>query len=338
MAFFDFNTDLQSIMDPGKFTTAPKPTPTQFQNNQQWMDLFNQSMQRATQGQAQQGQGSQLQFGDDRFRQGQLQQIGQLQGIASGQQQGAGELAAQRQMGQALAAQQAQARMARGGNAALAYRNAANQSAALGSTGAGLGQQAALQDQMAAQGMLTGALGSGRGADITTAGQNAQLAQQASFANAQMRQQQDTQNQLNYLALLQQLNQRDQAKYNADLGIGAQRESADAAKSGGLVAGLGSAIAAFSDERLKTEVTDARADIDDMLDKLSPKSWRYKSERHGEGRWSGIMAQDAERSEVGKRIVRETPEGKALDLGKTMSTALAAVARLNERLRAVETR
>lgn len=203
-----------------------KDVPTQFRDRDQIMSLINQgfggpasrqnggpmnrgggvgSGQGITNQQAAQAQGTQLQLGDDPFRQSQLQQVGQLQQIASGQQQGAGELAVQRQMQQALAAQQAQARMARGGNAALAYRNAANQSAALGSTAAGLGQQAALQDQSAAQAALTGALGQGRGADISVAGQNANLGQQLNLSNAQMQQQQQQQNAANYLALLQQL-------------------------------------------------------------------------------------------------------------------------------------
>src|SRR5882672_6755943 len=162
----------QAIMGSNALTN--NNVPTHLQDRDKISGLIDQGMgqytnQAAPQAQAAyagagpQAQGAQLSMGADPFRQGQLQQIGQLQGIASGQQQGAGELAAQRQIQQALAAQQAQAHMARGSNAALAYRNAANQSAALGSTGAGMGQQAALQDQQAAQNMLTGALGQGRG-------------------------------------------------------------------------------------------------------------------------------------------------------------------------------
>jgi hypothetical protein len=95
----------------------------------------------------------------------QMNQAQQLAAIASGQQKGAGELAAQRQVQTALAGQQAQARMARGGNAALAMRNAATNQAGIGLSGAGMAQQAALQDQMNAHQLLTGALGQGRGQD-----------------------------------------------------------------------------------------------------------------------------------------------------------------------------
>lgn len=116
---------------------------------------------------------------DSPFRSGQLGQIAQLQGIAGGTQQGAGELAVQRQAQNALAAQQAQARMARGGNSILAARGAANNAAGIGMAAAGQGQQAAMQDQMNAQGMLTGALGQGRGQDqqVQLANLDAQLKQ-----------------------------------------------------------------------------------------------------------------------------------------------------------------
>lgn len=95
----------------------------------------------------------------------QMTQAQQLQRIASGQQQGAGELAAQRQVQNALAAQQAQARMARGGNAALAMREGARNAAGIGLAGAGQAQMAAMQDQTNAQQLLTGALGQARGQD-----------------------------------------------------------------------------------------------------------------------------------------------------------------------------
>lgn len=106
---------------------------------------------------------------DSPFRTGQLQQMGQLQGIASGQQQGAGELAAQRQAQNAIAQQQSMARMARGGNAGLAQMGAANNAAGIGLAAAGQGQQAAMQDQMNAQGLLAQVSGQGRSQDQATA-------------------------------------------------------------------------------------------------------------------------------------------------------------------------
>lgn len=319
------NVTWQSFLDPGHFTYAPPSTPTQFQDRAQMQAMLNQGVGQYTNMQA-----PQLQMGDDPFRRAQLAQMQQLQGIASGQQQGAGELAVQRQAAQAQAAQQAQARMARGGNAALAYRNAANQSAALGSTAAGMGQQAALTDQMNAQGLLGQTAASGRSSDIGVANANAGYQQGANQLNSG-----------NYLQFLNQLNQTNMSKYNADLGIGSQRESADASKTGGLISGIGGAIAAISDERLKTNVGDARGDIDRLLEGLSTArgavSWDYKDPKHGEGRHIGVMAQDLERSDAGRRLVTDTPEGKLVDVRKTAMATLAASARLHERIKALET-
>src|SRR4051812_8481556 len=92
---------------------AAKP---QYQDRDQILALINQGY---APGGVASNQAPQLQMGNDPFRRAQLAQMQQLQGIASGQQQGAGELATQRQYANAMAAQQAQARMARGGNAAL---------------------------------------------------------------------------------------------------------------------------------------------------------------------------------------------------------------------------
>ena len=345
MSFLGFDTgDVERFFDPGNFAhTAKNNAPNQFGNNDQFQALLRGGQgdpnaaywsQDITHNQAPQVQGAQLQLGADPFRQGQLAQMGQLQGIASGQQQGAGELAAQRQIANAVAAQQAQARMARGGNAALSARNAANQSAALGLSGVGMGQQAAMSDQQLAQGQLAGVAGAGRQGDIGVAQQNAGLAQGANLANQQAQMGTNQLNSGNYLQTMGMLNTRDIAKYNADLGIGAQQNQADAAKSGGLLAGIG---AIFSDERLKTDVVDADADIDEMLDALAPKSGKYKDAKYGEGEWNWVMAQDMERSRAGRRVVREGPGGaKMLDKDKTISTLLASAARLNKRVRKLE--
>lgn len=318
-----------------------KNVPTQFKDRDQIMSLINKGYAPGgiTSGQAAQTGAAQLQMGADPFRAGQVDQVGQLQKIASGQQQGAGELATQRQMAQAIAAQQAQARMARGGNVAQAYRGAANQTAAAGSTAAGLGQQAALQDQANAQGLLTGALNYGRGGDISVAGQNAGFQQQAGLANAGFQQQQQQLNAQNYLALLQQLYGMNASELGYAQAPVLQANQNQSNLLGGLLSTGGQAAGAMmSDERLKTGVGDASKEMDDFLDKLKPVSGRYKDEKHGAGKWNWIMAQDAERSAAGRRIVVETPEGKALDINKTLSTALAAAARLNARLRAVEAR
>jgi hypothetical protein len=123
------------------------------------------------------------------FRAMQMQQANRLGQIASGQAKGAGEMAVDRQIGQAAAQQQAMARMGRGMSGASAARGAARNVAGLGVTGAGQAQQAAFGDQMGANQMLGSVLSQGREADIGMAGQNAQLSQQRMLQQGGMDQQ-----------------------------------------------------------------------------------------------------------------------------------------------------
>ena len=162
-----------------------------------------------------------------RMQQGSL--ADRLQAIGMGTQKGAGEMAVDRQMGQAMAAQQAMARSARGSNAALAGRQMARTSADIGVAGAGQAAQAQLQDQAAANQQLGGVLGGMRGQDIDFAGQNAQLTQNVNLAN-QTAQFNQRQQQLQYLSQLLGI---DQAELNAKLG--AQQM---AANSQGVLPGL----------------------------------------------------------------------------------------------------
>lgn len=261
---------------------------------------------------------------DSPFRAGQMQQMQQLRGIASGQQMGAGELGAQRQVQNALASQQAMARMGHGQNAALASRNAMRNSAGISLAGAGMGQQAALQDQMGAQGLLTNAMGQGRGQDnqVQLANMDAQL--RAMGMNDA--------NRISYMNQMIQMQQGASARSDAASAATDARNAAILSAGGQL---MGYAALA-SDERVKTDVEDADGDIDEMLDKLVAKNYRYKDSKHGAGPRAGIMAQDMEASRAGARVVRDIGGVKHLDVNAALSASLASVARLNARLRKLE--
>lgn len=305
---------------------GPDPRPAASTNydplRQQWTDQVNQGMAGIP--------GRVAPAIDPAFRNAQLGQMTQLQGIASGQQVGAGELAVNRQVGNALAAQQAGARMARGNvNAGMAARQAARQSGAIGLSGVGMGQQAGMQDAQAAQALMAQLAASGRQGDLGV---------------GQLQQNQMGMNDAAMQAYLQMLNQRDQGymtnatnRYIADK-TGQQPGYAGPAlaAAGQIGAALAMPTPVASDERLKTEVSDGDNDIDEMLDALRAKRYRYKDEKHGAGSRVGIMAQDMERSRAGRDVVREMPEGKMLDINAALSAALASSARLNERLRKVE--
>lgn len=162
---------------------------------------------------------------------GQMQGLAsQLQAITSGGAKGAGEMAVDRQVGQATAAQQAQAQMARGANAALAARTAARTTADLGVTGTGMAQQAALQDQSNAQGQLAGLLGNMRQGDIGVAGANQQ---------AQMQQQQVQ------LGALAQMLGVDRTELDAAMNK-ANVNAQDKGILGGLIGGAGAIGAAYA--------------------------------------------------------------------------------------------
>lgn len=92
----------------------------------------------------------------------------------------------------------------------------------------------------------------------------------------------------------------------------------------------------MSDARLKTDVEDGGEEVREAVSKLVPVSWRYKEAKHGEGRFTGVMAQDLERSKAGKRIVKETPEGKAVSVAGMSALALAHAADVEKRLAALE--
>lgn len=113
-----------------------------------------------------------------RGQQGQLADM--LFKTATGQTPGAGEMAVQRGVNNAMAQQTSTAQMARGANAALAFRNAARTSADIGVNGAGQAAIAQLNDKTAAQNQLSGLLGTMRGQDIGVAqgNQTAQMNQQ----------------------------------------------------------------------------------------------------------------------------------------------------------------
>ena len=88
--------------------------------------------------------------------------------------------------------------------------------------------------------------------------------------------------------------------------------------------------------KLKKKVKSAkpratREDVGKLLDSLRAYNYEYKNEEYGKGRRLGIMAQDLEKTKLGKRAVVDTPVGKVVDVGKGLGIALAAQAHLNKK-------
>lgn len=99
-----------------------------------------------------------------------------------------------------------------------------------------------------------------------------------------------------------------------------------------------------SDRTLKTDVKPiADKSMDAFLAALKPYSYRYKSGGTGpgeaEGDRAGIMAQDLERSDVGRTLVALLPNGKkGVDVQQAVGVLLASAAAMHKRMKKLEGR
>lgn len=271
-------------------------------------------------------------------RQGLADTANRIGAVAAGTAPGAGELAVNRQIGAATAAQVAAARNVRGANAALAARAAARNIADVGIAGAAQAQQAQQLDQQSANAQLGQLYGTMRGQDIDFAGQNAQLGQQMQIANMQAHMQQQGMNDAQQIAAYGQMLGWDQARIQAEIAK-AQVAVGDKGIYPSLLQAGGSAMAAASDERLKKNIADGADAADEFMDKLSPKTWEYiDDQKWGEGTHLGIIAQHLGQSKLGASALVKVDDAGHLgfDLRKASGANLAATARLHQRVKALE--
>ncbi len=103
-------------------------------------------------------------------------------------------------------------------------------------------------------------------------------------------------------------------------------------------------VATVSDEREKTDKHEEKpdpvqpdpADVEDMLDHLRAYTYRYKDptqEGAAPGRHTGVMAQDLEKSPLGKQFVERSDEGhRMVNYGQMAGVQMAASAYLHDRL------
>ena len=144
------------------------------------------------------------------------------------------------------------------------------------------------------------------------------------------------------LAALSRAQQMSLAEMNAQIA----REAQDSAQSNALMSGVATIVAAWlmmpvSDRRAKKNIKPAKTKVQDFLDSLHAYSYEYKKPdspgaRHGE--MLGIMAQDLEKTTLGKQFVRDTPAGKLVDMGQGLAAILASQSYLNSRMKRLEAR
>src|ERR1700690_1012078 len=94
-----------------------------------------------------------------------------------------------------------------------------------------------------------------------------------------------------------------------------------------------------SDEENKTDVSDDPGGVTNMLDKLQAHQYRYKNPAApgaGPGTFVSPMAQELEKTQLGKSFVKDTTQGKMVDYGHMAGTMLAGEAMLHERVSKLE--
>lgn len=105
----------------------------------------------------------------------------------------------------------------------------------------------------------------------------------------------------------------------------------------GNVIGTGALMYAMSDVNAKENIESAEPDLEEFLSKLTMNEYDYKEpEKYGRGKHFGPMAQDLEKSKIGRTMVEETPDGKMINYGKGQGVMLGILANLAERLEEVE--
>lgn len=96
-----------------------------------------------------------------------------------------------------------------------------------------------------------------------------------------------------------------------------------------------------SDKNVKKDIKTTKKPVNEFLDKLTAYEFKYKDPNQpgaAPGQRYGIMAQDLEKSEVGKSLVEDTPHGKMVNAAQGFGAVLAAQAELNRRIKKLEGR
>lgn len=167
----------------------------------------------------------------------------------------------------------------------------------------------------------------------------AQGQQQAAQQGAVMKQQEA----LNAMQMAQQNRQQNLGMEQFYQQIGANQDTSQTqarnqfAGAGMQAMGSGAMLAAASDENLKTDIKGGDKKISEFLDALKAHSYKYKDpEADGHGEFVSPMAQELEKTPIGKNMVLDTPRGKMVDYGKGFGAVLAAQAMLHERMKKLE--
>jgi hypothetical protein len=143
--------------------------------------------------------------------------------------------------------------------------------------------------------------------------------------------------------------QRGTAASAAGAEIGARMDDAASRREmvGGGASGIASIAAAASDENQKQNKMESSDNsskvISEFMDALKSYTYEYKKgakqpgdKPNPEGEVSGVMAQDLEKSKLGKQMVTNTKNGKVVDFAQGMAPLFSAIAELNKKVKKLE--
>lgn len=259
-------------------------------------------------------------------------QQGQLADMLMQQAQGQGPSIAQAQL-QAASDQNMRQAMALGasgrGPGAMAQMKAiGDQRSQIGAQQSQDSAMLRLQEQLGARQMLGQHLGGMRGQDQQMYGMDLGAQQGYDQQRYGMGQQQ-AENDLNRAKI--------DREYDATLqGHIAKGYQVAEANKMGLINSLGSMAVMKSDVNLKEDIKSADKDLYEFLDTLNAHDYKYKDEKHGKGRHTSVMAQELQKSKLGKDMVEAEPDGLAVNYGKGLGKMLAASAALHKRVKKLE--
>ena len=113
-------------------------------------------------------------------------------------------------------------------------------------------------------------------------------------------------------------------------------------KQAAIIGAIGTVIAAYaktSDIRAKTNISAADSEVESFLDALNAYQYEYRdpdAPGADPGMFTGVMAQDLEKSPMGASFVQDTPQGKMVDYGHGLAAILASQANIHDRLKQLE--
>jgi len=112
----------------------------------------------------------------------------------------------------------------------------------------------------------------------------------------------------------------------------------------GIITLIGTALGGYaalkgSDIRAKTNISPGAGEVESFLDALNAYTYEYKdpdAPGADAGMFTGVMAQDLEKTPMGASFVKDTPQGKQVDYGHGLAAILASQANIHDRLKQLE--